>query len=85
MPRLANIRVNVYPRLSATNPLDVGPVAASVLTDANGYFQTPALSGGDYVITFAPPAGSIYQGVWATATANTHSSDYPWWVVLSKK
>ena len=85
MPKLANIRVDVYPRLSARNPLAVGPLAASVLTDANGYFQIPTLAGGDYVVTFVPPAGSLYQGVWVTATANTHSSDWSWWVVLSKK
>jgi hypothetical protein len=77
--------VTAYPRLSTEPIPDVGPAAASVVTGADGKFQLPTLPGGEYVVTFNPPASSIYAGVWVTATAFDGSSEWPWWVVLPKK
>jgi hypothetical protein len=85
-PRVANVRVNAYLRVaSSTDTLGIGPLIASVMTDANGEWTLPVLPGGLYIVTFTVPDGSPYTGVWATAIAHSHSSDYPWWVVLAKK
>lgn len=85
-PRVAGVVVSA--RLvtggSEADP-DLGPVAASVTTGADGKFQLPTLSGGTYVVTFTPPANSIYGGVWVTSTTSATSNDWPWWVVLWKK
>ena len=43
------------------------------------------MPGGNYVVTINPPAGSIYGGVWVTATVHGTSHEFPWWVVLWKK
>jgi hypothetical protein len=81
--KIPNVRVAAYPRLtSAPGDTKTGPLAASVTTDANGLFQLPELAGGEYVVTFTPPDGSKYLGVWVTATAHGQSSQYPWWVTL---
>lgn len=86
-PKLPNVRVTAYPRVqsSGADSIRLGPEASSALTDANGEFRLAELPGGEYVVTFVPPEGSIYRGVYATATANSQSVNYPWWVVLPKK
>ena len=43
------------------------------------------VTGGTYVVTFTPPANSIYGGVWVTAATSANSNDHPWWVILWKK
>lgn len=84
--KIPNVRVAAYPRLaSAPDDTRTGPLAASVVTDANGLFQLPELPGGEYVVTFTPPEGSKYLGVWVTATAHSQSHTYPWWVTLPLK
>jgi hypothetical protein len=81
--KIANVAVAAYPRLaSAPSETKTGPLAASTTTNDKGEFQLPELPGGDYVVTFTPPQGSKYAGVWVTATAHAHSSDFPWWVTL---
>ena len=45
----------------------------------------PELAGGEYVVTFTPPTGSIYRGVYAWGPVHSHTYDYPWFVVLPKK
>ena len=85
-PRVAGVVITAYPVLSsATNPPTVGPASATVTTSADGKFQLPTVSGGDYVVTFNPPPSSVYGGVWVTATAHNTSGVFPWWVVLWKK
>jgi hypothetical protein len=63
----------------------LGPAAATVTTGADGKFELPTLAGGTYVVTFNPPASSIYGGVWVTAATSATSNDWPWWVILWKK
>jgi hypothetical protein len=86
-PRVANVQVTVYQHVTTStgDTLGVGPQVAEVTTDANGEFQTPVLSGGFYIVVFAPPAGSIYHGVYVGAMAHSHSADYSWFIVLPKQ
>ena len=84
-PRLQNVAVTVYPSLgwSGTQPRP-GDAVATMTTSASGEFQSPTLPGGEYIITFVPPAGSIYRGVYVTTTIHAGSSNGNWWVVLPK-
>ena len=63
----------------------LGAAAATVTTGTHGKFQLPTLAGGTYVVTFTPPATSIYGGVWVTAATSANSNEHPWWVILWKK
>lgn len=83
-PRVAGVVITAYPRISPSSD-DLGPAAASVTTGADGKFQFPTLPGGDYVVTFEPPAGSIYGGVYVSGPIHDKSHEWPWWVVLWKK
>jgi hypothetical protein len=84
--RLAGVRVAALPVTDpSTSPPATGAVAAEVTTNANGEFTLPQLPGGAYVVTFTPPAGSDYQGVWTMTTINSRTADYPWWVTLFKR
>lgn len=84
-PRLQHVAVTVYPHLgwSGSEPR-VGAMAASMVTNANGEFASPTLPGGEYVVTFVPPAGSVYRGVYVTTTIHSGSSGGNWWVVLPR-
>ena len=85
-PRVAGVRVTAYPYLGLNNGApDLGPEAASVVTGSDGVFELPELPGGEYAVTFEPPANSSYQGVWVHAISHSGSNEYPWWVVLPKK
>lgn len=84
-PRIANVRVTAYPRVSNDPTPKVGPEAASVVTDAEGAFQFPLLPYGEYVVTFNPPENSEYRGVWVTTVVHNTSHEWPWWIVLPKK
>jgi hypothetical protein len=86
MPRISGVVVTAYALLgySSTGP-NLGTTAGTATTGSDGKFQLPTLPGGEYVVTFTPPANSVYRGVWATAYANESSADWPWWVVLPKK
>ena len=84
-PRLQNVAVTVYPYLGWNgNEPRLGDVVATMTTNASGEFQSPTLPGGEYLITFVPPAGSIYRGVYVTTTIHAGSSNGNWWVVLPK-
>jgi hypothetical protein len=85
MPRLGGVAIAVYPQLTGGATPTVGAVVASTVTGTDGKFTLPTLPGGMYVVTFTPPNGSVYGGVWVTATAYDGSSEYPWWVVLPRK
>ena len=81
---LPNVRVTAYSRAqSPTDTLGVGPAIASVLTSASGAFQLPTLPGGQYIVTFNPPEGSPFRGVWTIAFAHPHSGDSSWFIFLA--
>jgi hypothetical protein len=85
-PRIANVVVTIYSLglKSTTDTLGVGPEVARTSTDASGQFQTPTLPGAFYIVTFTPPSGSPYHGVYVVATAYTRSADLEWFIVLPK-
>jgi hypothetical protein len=84
-PRISGVLVKAFKVIggSEAEP-ELGPVEQSVTTSADGKFAL-TLSGGSYVVTFTPPANSIYGGVWVTASTSATSNDWPWWVILWKK
>ena len=84
--RIAGVTVTAYPRnFSSSDPYAVGPAAGTLVTGTDGMFQFTDLPGGEYIVTFVPPANSPYNGAWTTATAHERSGEHPWWVVLSFK
>jgi len=84
-PRLQNVAITVYEHLGWTgSEPNLGDVAATMTSDANGAFESPTLPGGEYLITFIPPAATGYRGVWVTTTIHAGSSEGNWWVVLPK-
>ena len=86
-PRIAGVKVTAYPRVPPTtqDTIGIGPAAATVTTGTDGKFQLPTLPGGEYLVTFVPPEGSIYGGVWVSTSINDRSDEWPWWIVLWKK
>jgi hypothetical protein len=86
-PRVSGVVVTAYPVTGGTvGAPTLGPAEATVTTGADGKFQMPTLAGGEYVVTFNPPASSIYGGVWISQVfTSAQSNDWPWWVVLWKK
>ena len=86
--KIAGAIVTAYPRVvQGIDTAGVGPMAAQVVTDADGKFTLPTLPGGEYVITFNPPASlsSVYGGVWTVGTIHQNSHEFPWWITLWKK
>lgn len=84
-PRISGVVVKAFKVTGGTQAEpELGPVEQSVTTSADGKFAL-TLSGGDYVVTFTPPANSIYGGVWVTASTSATSNDWPWWVILWEK
>lgn len=86
--RIVGAKVTAYPRVrSTTDTVGAGPVAAQVETNGKGEFQLPTLPGGEYIITFNPPAAqsSVYGGVWTVTTIHSNSHVNPWWIVLWKR
>ena len=85
-PRVAGTVITAYPHTGwvGSEPT-VGPAAASVTADANGFFQTPTIPGGEYVVTFVPPSSSPFRGVFVMTTIFSGSSTGTWWVLLPFK
>lgn len=84
-PRISGVVVKAFKVTGGTEAEpELGPVEQSVTTAADGKF-TLTLSGGNYVVTFTPPATSIYGGVWVTASTSATSNVHPWWVILWEK
>jgi hypothetical protein len=71
--------------MPGTGVVQTGAEAGSVVTSTTGEFTLPTLPAGEYVVTFIPPAGSPYNGVYVSGRLDSNRSKYPWWVVLSKK
>jgi hypothetical protein len=85
-PRVSGVVITVYERKAGTaDTVSAGDAKGTVTTGADGKFQLPTLPAGEYVVTFVPPAGSIYHGAYVFGPLRQNSSDYPWWVVLAKK
>jgi hypothetical protein len=86
--RIAGVVIRIYPVIGSPDVASptLGPLQATVTTDANGRFQTPVIDGtqGWHVLTFTPPAGSGYQAVWSRTQFWTQSADHPWWVTLPR-
>jgi hypothetical protein len=82
-PRVADVKVTVY--LAGQTSGEPGAQVASVTTGADGKFTLPSLDAGQYVVTFVPPASSGFNGVYVTGHISANSSQYPWWIILSKK
>ena len=84
-PRISGVVVKAFKVIGGTQAdPEVGAVEQTVTTSADGKFALN-LSGGEYVVTFTPPANSIYGGVWVTGSTSATSNDWPWWVILWKK
>jgi hypothetical protein len=84
-PRVAGVVVKAHKVIGGTQAEpELGPAEQTVTTGADGRFAL-TLSGGNYVVTFTPPASSIYGGVWVTASTSANSNDWPWWVILWKR
>ncbi len=86
-PRVAGVVVAAYllPEGGTVSKDNLGDVVASTVTAADGTFTLPTVDGGSYAVTFTPPSGSPYGGVWVTASIHATSHEFPWWVVLWKK
>lgn len=87
-PRVAGVTVRIYAVVGEDDPASpvLGPVIATVTTDANGRFETPVIEGTSlgHVLTFTPPAGSIYAAVWTRTQFWSGSALTPWWVTVPR-
>jgi hypothetical protein len=84
-PRVAGVVVTIYERKPGVDTVAQGDAKGTVTTGADGLFTLPTLPAGEYVVTFVPPASSIYHGAYVFGPLRENSSEYPWWVVLAKK
>lgn len=83
--RIAGVLVRAYPvSANTTGGMQLGNPVGSTTTNAQGDFTFPTIPGGDYAITFTPPPGSGYVGVWVTAFVHGTSHEFPWWVTLPR-
>lgn len=80
--RVANVRIVAYARQANG---EAGEAVASTTSSSVGEWQLPTMPNGEYIVTFTPPSGSPYQGVWVTARAHAHSHEWPWWVTLPRR
>ena len=83
--RLEGARVTAFVLVQTPDTVVAGRQAASVLTNAQGFFQLPTLPAGEYIVTFVPPAGSPYRGGWTVAEAWQQSGDSPWYIMLPRR
>ncbi|MEP6835402.1 MAG: hypothetical protein ABJB74_18600 [Gemmatimonas sp.] len=85
-PRIADVRVTIYPRLADVNgQITMGPAAGSTTSNAQGKWTLPTLPAGDYIVAFVPPASGVYSGAYAFGPLRSNSAQFVWWVVLNKK
>jgi hypothetical protein len=84
--KLPNVKVTAYLRISmSTDSIGLGTIVASTVSDANGEWQLPTMPGDEYIVTFVPPEGSKYRGVWTIATAHQNSNQQAWFIMLPVK
>ena len=85
-PRISNVVIRAYPIIGGTGgSLELGPEVGSTTSDVDGAFTFPMISGGDYAVTFTPPAASGYTGTWVLARVDAQTHTFPWWVTLPKE
>jgi hypothetical protein len=80
--RLQGVQVTAFVRAEVNGATAAGSEVASATTDAMGYFQLPTLPGGEYVVTFVVPQGSIYRSSWTVGMAWEGSANSPWFIML---
>lgn len=85
-PRIAGVTIRIHEIESGgeTANAALGDLVATVVTDANGRFQTPVIDGsqGEHIFLFVPPSGSGFQSAYARTRFWTGSHTTPWWVTL---
>ena len=89
-PILANVEIRAFKHLGYSgNDVLIGEQIGALTTDANGWFGYLSLDPGKYVVTFTPPAGSAFRGIYVTyesrgsAPGNTVAS--LWSIYLPRK
>ncbi|MBA3853131.1 MAG: hypothetical protein C0503_01875 [Gemmatimonas sp.] len=84
-PRIARVFVRAY-RITGYTRIgpELGPLAAEVVTNAQGEFTLPAVRSGNYAVAFLTLASSDYSGTWVTAPIHATSHEYRWWVTLPR-
>ena len=87
-PRIVGVVIRIHPVLGDDDPAapTLGPVVATLTTDANGRFTTPVVGSTSlgHVLTFTPPSGSPYAAVWTRTQFWSNSAATPWWVMLPR-
>lgn len=84
--KIAGAKITVYPFLGYEgNEPKLGAAVAEFTSASDGTFQSPQIAGGNYAVTFVPPASSAYKGTWVTTTVHQHLNDGTWWIVLQPK
>ena len=87
-PRIAGVVIRIHPVLGDEDPAapTLGPVVATLTTDANGRFATPVIGSTSlgHVLTFTPPSGSSSAAVWTRTQFWSNSAATPWWVMLPR-
>ncbi len=84
--RLSGVKVAAFKVLGGTAVApDLSAQVVATTTDTFGKFTLPEVPAADYVVTFTPPEGSAYTGVWVTSRIDAVRALLPWWVTLPKK
>lgn len=89
-PKLAGVVVKAYKHLGYSgNDVLIGEQVGSATTDENGWYGYFTLAPGSYVVTFTPPASSIYRSIYVThdspgAPPNT-TVVHTWVIFLPRK
>lgn len=66
-PKLAGVVVTAYKHLGYSgNDVLIGEQVGTATTDENGWYGYFSLLPGSYVVTFTPPANSIYRSIYVT-------------------
>lgn len=86
MPRIAGAIVTAYPVIAGTGAFaTLDHAEASAITDVDGRFTLPQVPGGEYVLTFEPPAGSGFVGSYASVFAYSESHEFSHWIILARQ
>ena len=84
---LADVRVTAYrnENTGVGTPPEAGDAVATTFSNASGAWALPTLPGGEYVVTFVPPASSDYRAGWTVGQAWSGSGAGQWQIHLPKK
>ena len=81
---LGNVKVTAYEYEGTMNQPALRDPVAQTFSDLQGRFELPTLPGGNYVVTFVPPASSGYRPGWTIGWAWPRSGDNDWQIHLPK-